>query len=213
MKTAPAVTDVLRPARWPTASLRDVCELNPRRPTLERSDAAATTFVSMSAVEENGLGITGATTRPYGEVKKGYTYFAEGDVLFAKITPCMQNGKHAVARNLIDGFGFGSTEFHVLRPQARLRAEWVHLFLMQPRVLRDAEAHFTGSVGQQRVPETYIASLRLPLPPKNEQDRVLRVLRSQFESIGAAHTALDDQAQLLREMHAALLYRTFRVDS
>lgn len=193
------------------SKLGDVCDMNPRRPSIDRDADAATTFVSMSAVAENGGGIVAAVARPFNEVRKGYTYFVEGDVLFAKITPCMQNGKHAVARNLIDGIGFGSTEFHVLRPHSGVRPEWVHLFLMQPSVLRDAQEHFTGSVGQQRVPEDYLADLWLPVPLPEDQDRILQLLRSQFEQISAGRAALGAQADLLDEMHSALLHKTFRV--
>ena len=81
-------------------------------------------------------GQTGAITRPeergYAEISNGYTYFEEEDVIFAKITPCMQNGKHAVASGLLNGFGFGSTEFHVLRPSENTIPEWIHKFLRQP---------------------------------------------------------------------------------
>jgi len=82
----------------------------------------------MSAVAENGGGIVRPETRPFGQVAKGYTFFAEGDVIFAKITPCMQNGKHAIAGNLLDGIGFGSTEFHVFRPRGEIISEWILSF-------------------------------------------------------------------------------------
>ena len=80
----------------------------------------------MSAVEDGGRGVQRSQLRPFGEVKKGYTYFGEGDILFAKITPCMQNGKHAIARDLADGLGFGSTEFHVVRAGSEVIPGWVH---------------------------------------------------------------------------------------
>lgn len=107
------------PDGWRWVPLGEVCEINPRRRDLRRAEDALTTFVPMSAVEEAGRGISHPEQKPFREVKRGYTSFGEGDVLFAKITPCMQNGKHAIARNLIDGVGFGSTEFHVLRPRVQ----------------------------------------------------------------------------------------------
>ena len=133
---------------WPRLTLNEVCEINPRRPAIARAAAAPTAFVPMPAVAEAGAGITRPQLRPYFEIRKGYTYFGEGDVLFAKITPCMQNGKHAVDRNLTVGVGFGSTEFHVLRPGPRVTAEWLHYFQLQPHVLTEAAEHFAGSVGQ-----------------------------------------------------------------
>ena len=108
---------------WTMARLGDVCEINPRRPRLELAPDAPISFIPMAAVNESGKGIAVVESRPYREVAKGYTYFQEEDVLFAKITPCMQNGKHAVARGLLGGFGFGTTEFHVLRPTPVLAAD------------------------------------------------------------------------------------------
>ncbi|BAQ64617.1 restriction endonuclease subunit S [Geminocystis sp. NIES-3709] len=104
------------PDGWQWVKLVDVCEINPRRPSdIKREDKTPTTFVPMSAVDEKRGIIADAEVKPYIEVKRGYTYFEEGDVLFAKITPCMENGKNAIATNLIDGFGLGTTEFHVIR--------------------------------------------------------------------------------------------------
>ena len=98
------------PSGWRRVKLGDVCEVNPpRNGGLKRALDAPTSFVPMAAVDERLGNILGPGTRPFAEVQKGYTYFQEGDVLFAKITPCMQNGKHAIARDLIDGVGFGTT--------------------------------------------------------------------------------------------------------
>jgi len=152
------------PTGWRWLKLGNVCVLNPTRPPLSRHDDTPTTFVPMPAVDDLRGVIAAPEIRPFAEVRKGYTYFAEGDVLFAKITPCMQNGKHAVARHLLDGIGFGSTEFHVIRPGPEVIAEWVHRFIRQPWVLKAATAHFTGAVGQQRVPANFLANLDIPLP-------------------------------------------------
>jgi len=93
------------PAGWRSAEIGDVCQVNPRRPVLGQRPEAATSFVPMAAVDAVHGRVAGMQKRPFGEVEKGYTYFEEGDVLFAKITPCMQNGKHAVARGLVGGYG------------------------------------------------------------------------------------------------------------
>ena len=111
------------PEGWRWVRLGEVCKVNPRRPRLVRDDNAPTSFVPMTAVDEVTGTITDLRTRPFAEVKSGYRYFQEGDVLFAKITPCMENGKAAIAWGLIDGIGYGSTEFHVLRPCGDVIAE------------------------------------------------------------------------------------------
>jgi hypothetical protein len=101
------------PNSWRWVTLGEVCVINPSRPSgLQRNDNAPTTFVPMSAADGRLGMITRSEVRPFSEVRKGYTYVAEGDVLFSKITPCMENGKHAIAQALLDGFGFGTTEFH-----------------------------------------------------------------------------------------------------
>ena len=138
------------PTGWRWVRLGDVCEINPHRPSINRSDTTITTFVQMSAVDDICGVIARPEQKPFSEVKRGYTYFAENDVIFAKITPCMENGKHAIARNLIDGVGFGSTEFHVIRPNEQITAEWIWHFVRQPSIRQSATNYFTGAVGQQR---------------------------------------------------------------
>lgn len=111
------------PSGWRWVRLGDMCQINPKRPRLDRLEGVPTSFVPMSAVDEQEGVITDLQVRPFGQIRKGYTYFEEGNVLFAKITPCMENGKAAVALGLVDGIGFGSTEFHVLRPKQEIIAK------------------------------------------------------------------------------------------
>ncbi len=166
-------TDEL-PDGWRVARLDQVCEINPsRKGRTNYPDDLPVTFVSMSAVDEDAGTIAVPEVRPFSEVKKGYTWFIENDVLFAKISPCMQNGKAAVARGLSNGVGFGSTEFHVLRPGPDVLPEWVHLFIRQPSFRAAAARHFTGSVGQQRVPESVVGIQVIPVPPLPEQRRIV----------------------------------------
>ena len=164
----------------------------------------------MPAVDERNGVIARPELKPYQEVRKGYTFFEEGDVLFAKITPCMQNGKHAIARNLLDGIGFGSTEFHVLRPGERVAAEWIHFFLRQASVLEAATAHFEGSVGQQRVPADFLRKLQIPLPDLAEQHQLIEALKQQLTAADIARTAAEAQLATLRELPASLLRHTFQ---
>jgi len=197
------------PAGWRWVRLGEVCEINPRRNDIIRPDIEPTSFVPMEAVDaEKGM-ICEVRERPFADVKKGYTYFEEGDVLFAKITPCMQNGKHAIARNLIEGIGFASTEFHVIRPAKGILAEWIHHFVRQPAVLHDATNHFTGAVGQQRVPDDFLKSLEIPLPPLDEQRRIAGVLREQMAAVEKARAASEEELQTINALPAALLCRAF----
>lgn len=192
-----------------TALLADVVCINPRRPHLDRAPEAPTTFVPMQAVNEQLGTIEKAELRPFQKVSKGYTYFEEGDVLFAKITPCMQNGKHAIARGLADGIGFGTTEFHVLRPQARLEAEWLLLYLRQHHVLNSAERSFKGSVGLQRVPESFLARLEIPLPPIEAQEIALEAIREQIKACRSSLNATEQQLENANLLMASLLRSEF----
>lgn len=110
---------------WPTRRLSAVCEINPRH-SGELGDEKNVTFVPMAAVDEQVGAITAPETRAYGEVRTGYTHFEENDVLFAKITPCRENGKAAIARDLTNGLGCGSTEFFVLRSKGDVLPEYIY---------------------------------------------------------------------------------------
>lgn len=164
---------------WPTVSLLAVCTLNPKlEPDVRPAADAPVTFVPMAAVDERLAAITAPEVRPYAEVQKGYTPFAEGDVLFAKVTPCMENGKAAIASGLIGGIGFGSTEFHVLRPDTRLlMPEYLLHFVRQPQFREQAKAAFVGTGGLQRVPSDFFKRVKLPLPSLPEQRRIVEALK------------------------------------
>jgi type I restriction enzyme S subunit len=180
------------PEGWKWHTLSDVCEVNPRKPSLEREESALTSFVPMAAVDEEQGAITDMEIRPYSEVKRGYTYFEEDDVLFAKITPSMENGKPAIARGLIDGIGFGSTEFHRLRPGERVIPEWIHLFVRQQRFRDEAAIHFRGSVGQQRVPKEFLKSHLVPVPSTvYEQRRIVARIETLFDRVEEARGLRD----------------------
>jgi type I restriction enzyme, S subunit len=198
------------PEGWQWVKLGDVAGINPTRSRdLNREDDVLTTFVPMPAIDAQLGTINRSESKPFGEVKKGYTYFEENDVLFAKITPCMENGKHAIARNLKGGFGFGSTEFHVIRPSQAITPEWIHFFLRQPRIGKDATSFFTGSVGQQRVPKEFLANLTLPLPPIAEQKRLVAILNDRFSTIETIRKAIEDQLEAINALPATLLRQAF----
>jgi type I restriction enzyme, S subunit len=112
--------------------------------------------------------------RPWAEVRKGFTHFADGDVVLAKITPCFENGKSGIIRRAPNGFGAGTTELHVFRPiPGCVLPEYALIFLKSPHFLLNGEEHMTGSAGQKRVPWDYFARTPLPLPPLPEQRRIV----------------------------------------
>lgn len=151
---------------WGLRKLGDCCVLNPSKTSDSRlSSNLEVSFVPMALVSEKG-DMEISETRKYDDVKSGFTYFVENDVLFAKITPCMENGKGAVAKGLKNGIGFGSTEFHVLRPiEGISNPYWVYTLTAFESFRIDAASNMTGSAGQRRVPVSYLDSFMVSLPP------------------------------------------------
>lgn len=154
--------------------LGEVAEINPRL-SRDLGQDADVSFVPLAALNaESGVATT-AAARPYRDVAKGYTPFRDGDLLVAKITPSFENGKIGQAR-LDHKHGFGSTEFHVVRPGSRLHDRFALHFLRQQRVIDEGAAHMTGSAGQRRVPARFLSTLPIPLPPIAEQRRIAAIL-------------------------------------
>jgi type I restriction enzyme S subunit len=167
---------------WRVAPLGEVCEISTKLALdPEPPSEMEVSFVPMAAIDETEGAIVAAETRPYSEVRRGFTSFRENDVLFAKITPCMENGKAAIARDLRNGLGFGSTEFYVLRAGPDVRPEWLFAFIRRPAFRAEAKSNFTGSAGQQRVPVEFLRRVQIPVPPLAEQDRLVEVLSSANE--------------------------------
>jgi len=191
--------------------LGEVCELNPsRKGKMKYLDDMLVTFVPMSAVDAELGAIVTPEERSFAKVKKGYTWFVENDVLFAKITPCMQNGKAAIARGLLNSVGFGSTEFHVLRPRVGVLPEWVYFFVRRPSFRRLAEANFTGSVGQQRVPESFMKLQEIPLPSLGEQRQIVTYLDRLQAKVEELRRLQEETQEEIDAMTSAILDKAFR---
>ena len=157
-----------------SAPLGEVAEINPRQ-TLDFSSDEPVSFIPMAGVQDGGGGYT-EEERPYKEVQRGYTAFKSGDILFAKITPCMENAKVALLNGLAHRAGFGSTEFHVVRAGSEADARYLFHFLWNPRFRAVAERNMTGSAGQKRVPVGFLKDFKLPLPPLDKQRRIAAIL-------------------------------------
>ena len=199
------------PAGWDVVRLGEVAEVNPRRPRLTVAADTPVTFLPMSAIAENAQGIIARELRPYAEVSTGYTYFEENDLLFSKITPCLQNGKHTLAKGLEEGFGFGTTEFHVVRADARLVAPYLFRVLTQTHIIERCAKSFTGTAGQQRIQPETLKDLPLSLPPLSEQQAIAALLDGVDATLERARTERDG-LQLLKESTAdALLTGRVRV--
>lgn len=168
--------------RYPLEKLGDCCELNPRRPSISLSDTDMVSFVPMPCVSENGY-LQDVADEEYGKVKKGFTYFENNDVLFAKITPCMENGKGAIAQELTNGIGVGSTEFHVLRPlEGKSNSYWLLALTRMPIFRERASKNMSGTGGQKRVGAPFLDNFMVGLPPIEEQIRFERIYKQADKS-------------------------------
>jgi len=147
-------------------SLSKLCKVNPRKSEITDYDRSIlVSFVPMANVSEQGH-LTLEEERTIDDVWSGYTYFKEDDVVFAKITPCMENGKGAIMRGLKNGLGFGTTEFHVLRPiPGKSNSEWLYYLTASNKFREIASVNMTGSAGQKRVPTTFFDKFKLVPPP------------------------------------------------
>jgi type I restriction enzyme S subunit len=192
------------PQGWAKPPLAEIAEINPRHPK-GLDDSMPISFVRMAAVSESKPQFDSLEVRKLGEVRKGFTHFAEGDVVFAKITPCMENGKGSVATGLQNGIGCGTTELHVIRPLGGIDPHYVYRFLAQPSVRRLAKENFTGTAGQARVPTSFIEELELPLAPLAEQRRIVVKLEKLLGQVDACQQRLEKIPTLLKRFRQSVL--------
>ena len=200
------------PADWKMMRLEEVAEVNPRRPRLTVESKTPVTFLPMSAISENAQGIIVRELRPHAEVAKGYTYFEDDDLLFSKITPCLQNGKHTLATGLEGGFGFGTTEFHVVRAKANLSARYMFRVLTQAKIIDRCAKNFTGTAGQQRVQPQILNDLPFPLPSLSEQHSIAELLDSVDMTVAEAREERNKLQSLKTSLADVLLTGQVRVE-
>ncbi len=169
--------------------LEEFCVINQKAKQIP--DDMEVSFVPMQNVSNTG-DVQTDEVRKASEVKKGFTFFEEGDVLFAKITPCMENGKGGIARGLKNGVGFGSTEFHVLHPDPeKVSSEWLYYLTSWDEFRIQCARNMTGSAGQKRVPKSYLEHYKVHLPPLEEQRRIAALLDKVSDLIAKRRAQLD----------------------
>ena len=198
-------------AGWTTERLGDLAEFKPpkREARKQLSGTAEVTFLPM---EDLGVAVkypVPTHVRRLDEVVGSYTYFADGDLLLAKITPCFENGKLGIARGLRNGIGFGSSEFLVIRPGPSLSGEWLFYFLSQDCFREEGASQMGGAVGQQRLPREFVEQSEIPLPPLSEQRRIVALLDEAFAGLATAAANAErnlDNARELFESHLAEVF-------
>ncbi len=149
------------------------------------------------------------STRALADVAGSYTYFADGDVLLAKITPCFENGKLGIAANLTNGVGFGSSEYMVFRPSPALDKEWLYYYLARETFRTEGAARMSGAVGHKRVAKEFIDAYPIPVPPLPEQQRIVGILDEAFDGIATAKVNAEKNLQNARALFESHLQSVF----
>ena len=197
---ARAVIDNYRPQivvdpEWPMVAIGKACVVNPRKTELASLDGATTvSFVPMSDMGENDMYFDAKDYKNLQDVGSSYTYFKDNDVLIAKVTPCFENGKAGIAKDLSNGIGFGSSEFYVLRPTESVISQWIYLCTATPAFRGWATLQMTGTGGLQRVPRSVIENYKIPLPPLATQQEIVAEIEAE-QSLVAANRELMERME------------------
>ena len=195
------------PAHWEVKRLKYAAALNPKASEVRKlKPDTEVSFVPMEAVGEYG-GLDLSLTRELSDVGDGYTYFGDGDVLVAKITPCFENGKGSLAGELVNGIAFGTTELHVLRCRPELDKRFTFYLTLADAFRKLGEAEMYGAGGQKRVPESFVTNLKHPIPPLPEQQTIAAFLDRETARIDALVARKERLVELLREKRVALITR------
>lgn len=194
------------PEHWQVRKIKHVAVVNPPTATARKlSSSLEVSFVPMEAVGQWG-GLNLESTRSVEDVlSSGYTSFCDGDVLVAKITPCFENGKGALATGLIHGIGFGTTELHVIRPGPGLDPAFLAYVTFSWPFRALGQLEMKGAAGQQRVPQEFIKDFPIPLPPLQEQRAIATFLDRETAKIDALLARKERLIQLLEEKRSALI--------
>lgn len=194
---------------WKTVHLADICTVNPKKAT--EPEGSQVSFIGMDSVSE-GARLIYTATKHYNEVSKGFTSFKNNDVLVAKITPCFENGKGAYVYGLVNGIGFGSTEFHVLRATERSNSKYLYYLTNTAEFRIRGEANMQGSAGQKRVSTDYLKTFKVKIPPSvKEQAKVADLLWQADKELSILEVKLEKLKQEKKALMQQLLTGKRRV--
>ena len=192
---------------WPTKRLRYVTFRRPyHNPWGQLAETPDATFLPMDAIGKQGQ-LDLSETRPVDQVQSGYSRFADGDVVIAKITPCFENGKGALIQGTLDGVGFGTTELHVLTPSAEIDGNYLYYVTVDQKFRRLGTARMTGAAGQQRVPDDFVRDYKVRLPPLRQQRAIGDNLDRETAWLRALVASKERALELIAEKRQALVTR------
>ena len=196
---------------WEEKPLGDVTLIKPpkseARNKLKSSDIVS--FVPMENLGINQIEFIPEKERRLKEVEGSYTYFADEDVLLAKITPCFENGKLGIARNLKNGIGFGSSEYIVFRTNKNLEPEFLYYYLSRKQFREEGSKLMTGAVGHKRVPKEFVENYHIPIPPLQEQKKIITKLKNLSSEAKKLEAIYQQKISDLEELKKSILQKAF----
>ena len=188
--------------------LSELCDINPSKKEVKDFDIdTEVTFLPMASVSKKGK-IVYREKKKIKDVIKGYTYFKDGDVLLAKITPCFENGKRAIAKDLKNGIGFGSTEFHIIRPKEKVTSDWIFFSISRDDFKNEAKNKMTGTI-QKRVPARIVENFKIPVPKVQEQTQIVSEIESRFSVIDKLEETVDNSLLKAEQLRKSILKSAF----
>ena len=176
------------PDSWEWAKIGDILQVNPRN---KIEDLLEVSFIPMPLIDGGFSGKHTSEERVWRKVKSGFTHFMEGDIGIAKITPCFENRKSVIFKNLKNGYGAGTTELHILRPyESTILPEYVLAYVKSSMFISKGKQEFTGAVGQQRIGKEYLENSYFPIPPLEEQVRIVEQISTVYKQLNMISEAL-----------------------
>lgn len=186
-----------RGGSWEMVELGDMCEFNPKKSEVKSLDQEMlVSFVPMADLNEHQISFEVKERKKLKDVYSGYTYFSENDVLLARVTPCFENGKSGIAKNLENKIGFGSSEYFVYRPdQEQVLSEWIYYFISSSQFIENGKNNMSGTGGLQRLTKEYGTSYKIPLPPLAVQEQIVAEIEAEQKAVEECKKLIEKMQQ------------------
>ncbi|MFA6513048.1 MAG: restriction endonuclease subunit S [Patescibacteria group bacterium] len=191
--------------KWWKVKLEDVCEINPKKSEIKNLNTnMEVSFVPMSDLNQKNLYFQVLKTKKVSEVMGSYTYFSDNDVLLARVTPCFENGKAGIAKNLKNKIGFGSSEYIILRPTKKILPEIIYTNIIDNNFNLKGKAQMTGTGGLQRVPVVFVENWIISLPPLEIQKQIVEKIEAERAMVESAKKLIEIYEQKIKDVIAKL---------
>ncbi len=203
-KRTSVINTLIINAKGEKGKLKNYIQLNPSKKGISATGPEdMVSFVPMEAISE--LGELQLQERKYKDVSSGFTYFRNGDVVLAKITPCYENGKAGVIKELKNDFGFGTTEFIVLRPSNKILADYLYYIVFSDKFRKMGEVEMRGTAGQKRVTSSFVMNYELSIPDIKTQEKIVAELNKKMKMFDVAIAKVETSISYLKEFKTSLI--------